>query len=260
MQFKVWMIVYFLTCIFFPFNSFAIFIVKRDNLKNYSCRLDVVLIASTGRSGSTMFTENLKKYIPPNSVLKTHLLPPDRKFKGKIIFIFSNPDQAAESALYMTLHNEQFGERHFAYVETADREWLNRIGGARNQTEQDNLLSYDALGIHEHLKIWLYTQTKPTTLNNAQILAIKYENLWDDNTIEAIRKFLNIYHFKLPPKKTRGRHKKNDTFLPKEITFKKMYNLGTSTDPHYAAYAAAKVMWEEAPPFQFLQISRNDRD
>jgi hypothetical protein len=258
MRLKVWIIVYLLMWISFPFNSYAIFLPKRENLKNYECRLDVVMIASTGRSGSTMLTEHLKKYMPSGSVLKSHLLPPDRKFRGKIIFIFSNPDQAAESALYMTLHRELFGEIHFANVETADREWLNRIGGSRNQTEQDNLLSYDALGTYEHLKIWLYTHTRPATPKNAQILAIKYENLWDKSTIHAIRKFLNINHFKLPRKKARGY--KKDLLFPKEVAFRKMYNLGTSTEPRYAAYAPAKVLWEQAPPFQFLQISRNGHD
>jgi hypothetical protein len=246
------MIISFLILISCPFNGYAIFIAKRESLKNYEKRPDVVFIASTGRSGSTMLTRQFKKYISASRVLKTHLLPPSANFLGKIIFIFSNPDQAAESALYMTLHREGFGKRHFTFVETADRGWLRRIGDARNQTEQDNLLAYDALGIYEHLKIWLHTRTRPVTPQNAQILAIKYEHLWDKSTIKAIRTFLDIDDFKLPPKRPRG-HKEED-LLTQEITFKKMYNLGTSTNPSYAAYADAKILWEEAPPFQFLQI------
>ena len=258
MRFKVLIIACLLTSISFPFNSYAIFIANRDTLKKYDRIPNVVMIASTGRSGSTMLTRQLKKYIPSKLVLKTHLLPPDRSFQGKIIFIFSNPDQAAESALYMTLHKERFGKRHFSFVETADRNWLNRIGGAHNQTEHDNLLSYDALGIYQHLKMWLYTRTRPVDSKNAQILAIKYENLWEKKTVQAIRNFLNIHYFKLPPKRPRGYEQ--ESLFPQEITFRNIYNLGTATEPQYAAYDDAKILWEAAPPFQFLQISHNEPD
>lgn len=252
MRFKALMIVCMLALIMLPSNSYATFIANRETLKKFYSKPNLVMVASTGRSGSTMLTEQLKHFVPPANVLKTHILPPDRNFKGKIIFIFSNPDQAAESALYMTLHTSSFGKRHFTYVETADRLWLKKIGGPHKQTEKDNLLSYDALGIYEHLKVWLYTRTKPTDLKHAQILALKYENLWDDDTIQAIRKFLHIPNFTLPPKLPRG-HKSN--LFTRERTFRKIYNLGTEDDPRYAAYADAKILWEQAPPVQFLRIS-----
>jgi hypothetical protein len=256
MRLKLWIAICLLIGTTLSSLSYAsVFIAKRDGFKNYYGRQDIVMIASAGRSGSTMLTEQIEKYLSSHSVLKTHLLPPDRRFKGKIIFIFSNPDQAAESALYRILHGNRFGYEHFAHVETADREWLKRIGGPFNQTEQDNLLSYDALGTYVHIKEWLYQRTEPTSLEHAQILAIKYENLWDEKTVRAIRKFLHIPNFELPPKEERGH--KEDELLPQEIAFRQIYNLGTPDNPRYAAYDDARVLWEQAPPFQFLKISRH---
>lgn len=228
------------------------FIAKREEYKRFYNNSNHVIIASTGRSGSTMLTEQLKKYIPSKNVIKTHLLPPNPRYTGKILFIFSNPDQAAESALYMSLHHKLFAKNHFNYGETVDHGWVEKIGGAFYQTEEDNLLSYDALGVYEHLKAWLYTQTEPASSKNAHILAIKYENLWDQATIEAIRKFLLTPKFRLPPKRTRGRDK--EELNPLEISVRKRYNLGTKSNPRYAAYDEARILWEQAPPFQYLNI------
>ena len=253
MRFKILTILSLLTWIILPYSSQATFIADRESLVPYYGKQNVVIIASTGRSGSTMLTQQVTKYDARDKVLKTHLLPPDARFKGKILFIFSNPDQAAESALYMTLHHRKFAKNHFTYMETTDWEWLKRIGGPLHQTKEDNLLSYDALGIYDHLKIWLYTQTEPADPIDAQILAIKYENLWDRKTVQAIQTFLNIPYFTLPPKRARGRTESQ--LFPKEIAFKKTYNLGTKTDPRYAAYADARILWEQAPPIQYLKIS-----
>lgn len=251
MRLKALIVVCLTMWMFTPVHS-TTFLPERKDYEKYCGNPDFVLIASTGRSGSTMLTKHLEKYIP-GKVLKTHLLPPNKKcFKGKIIFIFSDPDQAAESALYGTFHflKPPFGERHFRHVETADRAWLARIGGPFKQNEKDNLLSYDALGIDEHLKVWLHTGTKPATLKNAQILAVKYENLWDESTVEAIRDFLGLPHFKLPEQLPRG-HK---NLYKNEKLFRKIYNLGTEDNPKYAAYDAARALFEQAPPFQYLKI------
>jgi len=252
MRLKALILIYLLIGLISPCNSHAIFIANRESLKNYCGNSDYVIIASTGRSGSTMLTGQLKKSTSSINVLKTHLLPPNKKyFSGKILFIFSNPDKSAESALYMMLHHNLFGERHFTHVETANREWLHNIGGSHGQNEQNNLLSYDALGTYEHLKVWLYTGTKPAKPSQAQILAIKYENLWEENTITAIRNFLGLPHFNLPPKRPRG-HK---NLSSKELKFRELYNLGTKNHPRYAAYDDARRLWEQAPPFQYLRIS-----
>lgn len=251
MQIKIWIT----ACLFLLFSlssSYATFIPKRENLEPYYTRSDVVMVASTGRSGSTMLTQQLRKYFSSGKILKTHLLPPKAKFKGKILFIYSDPNHATESALYMMLHHEKFGPNHFTNMETADRKWFKRLGGSWGQTVEDNLLCYDALGIYEHLKSWLYTRTTPADPEHAQILAIKYENLWDEDTVRAIRSFLQIDHFQLPPKLPRGKDKVQ--LYPKEVRFRKIYNLGTEESPRYAAYDDATLLWEEAPPFQYLKI------
>lgn len=230
------------------------FISNREGLNLYGNFINVVLISSPGRSGSTLLTEALTKYATRFKVFKSHLLPPNSRFKGKCIFIFSNPDQAAESCLYRILHGHDFGEEHFANVETADRQWLKKIGGPFNQTERDNLLSYDALGTLKQLKEWLLIRTEPAELNEANILAIKYENLWDPATKEAIKGFLHISRFKLPPQEER---KHNQDLLPQEIAFRNIYNLGTKDDPHYKAYNQARALWEAAPPIQYLKLRKN---
>ncbi len=236
-----------------PLQHYAsVFIANREQLKKYCGREDVVLLASTGRSGSTMMTSQLKRYIPTNNVLKTHLLPPENQcFKGKIIFIFSNPDKATESALYMMLHKRLFAERHFNHVEKADRDWFNHLGGAHQQTIDNNLLNYDALRITEHLNSWLHADVKLASIQNANILAIKFERLWDKETVQAIREFLNIPSFSLPPRKKRGHY---DHLFPNEAAFRKEHNLGTATKPLYEAYNEARELWEKAPSFQFLKL------
>lgn len=238
---------------YFPSTNFAsTFIANREQLKKYANQEDIVLLASTGRSGSTMMTAQLNQFMPAKKVLKTHLLPPqNEEFKGKIIFIFSNPDKATESALYMMLHKRLFAERHFNHMEKADREWFNNLGAARNQTPDNNLLNYDAFRITEHLDAWLHQNVKPASMQNANILAIKFERLWDKETIQAIRDFLNLPNFSLPPRKKRGHY---DHLFPNEIAFRKQYNLGTPSKPQYAAYNEARKLWSDAPSFQFLKL------
>lgn len=253
MQLQIWT-VFFLLLMIVPFDSNAFIVVRtKEGIKKYCGHPEYVMIASTGRSGSTMLTRQLEKFISERKVLKTHILPPDHScFKGKILFIFSNPDKSAESALFQTLHQAHFGDQHFVHVQTADREWLKRIGGPYKQTEEDNLLSYDALGIHRHLKVWLQTRVVPTTLQDAQILAIKFENLWDPKTIRAIRKFLHLPKFDLPAQEERG----HENLFEHEAHFHEMYNLGSKDNPRYAAYDEARMLWEQAPPFQFLKIKQ----
>lgn len=253
MKYRLLNIFWMLVLVLFPLTSYSEnFIAKRQQLKLFLNKKNVLLLASTGRSGSTMLTKQLTKYAKNYETWKTHLLPPESIFKGKIIFIFSNPDIAAESALYMTLHRKDFGKRHFNHLETADKSWLKKIGHAHNQTEQDNLLSYDALGCAKHLEVWLHEGTEPCDIHEAQILAIKFENLWEKETIQAIRNFLKVPSFKLPPKRERG-YDANELF-PHERAFRNLYNLGTEKEPRYAAYDHARVLWEQALPYQFYKI------
>ncbi|MBS0654939.1 MAG: hypothetical protein JSR46_04105 [Verrucomicrobia bacterium] len=212
----------------------------------------VVMIASPGRSGSTLLTDCIERASGKYKVVKTHLLPPNKKYRGKILFIFSNPDKAAESALHMTLHDAGFAAEHFFHMGTAKRKWVKQINKGFQQTKGRNLLACDALGCYPHLKKWLYTRTKASTPKKAQILAIKYEDLWKGSTIRAIRKFLRLRAFSLPPQKRRGYS--GEDLLPQERLFREAYNVGSSEQPIYSAYDKARRIWKDAPPYQFLKI------
>lgn len=229
------------------------FIPKHEQLQPYYGNKKVLLISSPGRSGSTLLTDAAKKYGSRYKVLKTHLLPPDTRYKGKILFIFSNPDQAAESACHLLIASRSGGATHFYNVETADQDWFAKIGqDGKNQNETYNLLAYDALGCEKQLEEWLHVKTEPCNRQKAQILAIKYEHLWDEETVQAIKKFLKLQTFHLPPKLARG--KAEEELFPQEILFRQLYNLGTKEEPLYQAYDRARELWKEAPPLQFLKF------
>lgn len=232
-----------------PGNSY--FIKTREQLEKISHNKNVVIVASTGRSGSTMLYDTLLKQTS-FTLNKTHLLAPNAFFKGRIIFIFSSPDKAIESALHFSLINPQFGKEHIEHMETSDEEWLHQIKDSTHQTISHNLLCYDALGCKQHLSKWLFEETTPCTVKEAQILAIKYEDLWEESTIEAIKSFLLLDKLTLPVKKIRGC--KPEKLCPEELIFRSTYNLGTLESPRYAAYDEARALWEAAPSFQFLKI------
>jgi hypothetical protein len=234
-----------------------IFIPAQEDLIPYYDVANSVLIASTGRSGSTILLDEVFKCAPKDWILlKTHILPPKKSYRGKIIFIFSNPDKAAESALHITIDDcwSWFGQLHFNHLESSDKDWLNMIGGeVIFQTEQHNLLAYDALGSTQQLACWLYCRTLPCDRKHAQILAVKYENLWEPATLQAIRDFLSFDDFALPPYIARGA--KLEQLSVKERWFRTLYNLGTEEEPRYEAYDEARWFWKNAPPFQFLGIN-----
>eukprot|EP00697_Spironema_sp_BW2_P015031 gnl/Spiro4/5738_TR2937_c0_g1_i1.p1 gnl/Spiro4/5738_TR2937_c0_g1~~gnl/Spiro4/5738_TR2937_c0_g1_i1.p1 ORF type:complete len:297 (-),score=-71.06 gnl/Spiro4/5738_TR2937_c0_g1_i1:828-1718(-) len=211
---------------------------------------DIVVIASPGRSGSVMLKEALLQGASGRyDVYHTHLLPPEIPFQGKIIYIFSCPDQAAESRLGSLTMTETIAENPFSQVESADQEWGKRFRLASQQTLRDNLLSYDGLGFAKHYKEWLYLKTIPCDLSEAQILAIKYEQLWEKETIIAIKKFLDLEHFSLPEYRPRSDKKTNTLMAP----MRKLYNKGTDAHPRYEAYDEARLYWENAPAFEFLK-------
>lgn len=229
------------------------FIATRDQFTEYARDKNIILIASPGRSGSTMLTDAITKCKGKSKVLKTHLLPPDTSFQGKILFIFSNPDQAAESALYRVLHSRSNGKTHFSHVESADGLWFKALGeNGHNQTETNNLLTYDALGCAIQLEEWLHNRARICDLQDAQILAIKYEHLWDPETVQAIKAFLKLKTFELPQKKSRGYT--TDDLTANELAFRKKHNLGTNEEPLYRAYDKARELWLGAPSYQFLML------
>jgi hypothetical protein len=62
MRFKILTILSLLTWIILPYSSQATFIADRESLVPYYGKQNVVIIASTGRSGSTMLTQQVTKY------------------------------------------------------------------------------------------------------------------------------------------------------------------------------------------------------
>ena len=247
-------------CLFFIFFSLSLspslygkgdFISSPDDLNEYIHDCKIVIIASMGRSASTMLTETIRHYAKEYTVLKTHLAP-DSRHCGKTMFVFSNPDQAAESALYrMMYRSPSNGFTHVKHLFSADRKWFAKIGNnAKNQTDKDNLLAYDGLGYEKHLTYWLFKKVKKCSPDKATILAVKYENLWDEETVEAINKFLRIPEFRLPPRIERGC---SSYEIPSKMRrFIALYNQGTAEQPIYRAYDKARRLWQEAKPFEFF--------
>lgn len=237
-------------CIFMSFFCFGTFIETETDWLPLMGRKDILVIASPGRSGSSLIALRAQLHAKKYRVIKTHLMVP-KGFMGRILFIFSNPDMAAESALHRTYEIRDWGNRHFMHMFSSDKTWLKEIGGdARNQTMEQNFLSYDALGTGLHLQEWLL-QLEAASVDEANILAIKYENLWDEETQEAIKDFLSIDSWKLPQKRQRG-YSENELSAP-EVAFRNRYNRGTYDNPRYDAYDFAREIWEKAPPFQFLK-------
>lgn len=240
----------------FPALTFAHgFIEDKKKLEPYLNRTDCILVASSGRSGSSILTATVINYATNYIVIKTHLLPPDKSFTGKILFIYSNPDKAAESILHRMLDQPPlWGFRHFRHMESSDQSWLEKIEDPTKQTEEHNLLEFDALGYYRQLNDWLLLKTHKsfTTPFESKILAIKYENLWDAETINAIKEFFGIDVFILPPKRKRG-YQENELF-PIEIACRNLYNRGTWENPIYSAYDEARLLWSSMPPFQFLML------
>lgn len=237
---------------FLSTNLFSSFIVRQSDLVQWNDRGDFVCIASPGRSGSTFLFNVCVAQLSGYQILKTHILPPTISFSGKFIFIFSNPNQAAESALYILLRDSNFGRDHFRHLESSDQNWLNDLGSTANQTEIHNLLNYDALGCCQQLEHWLYTDTIPCGLEEANVLAIKYENLWDDDTVQALKDFLSNDKLVLPAKAMRGYTE--DSLSSRERLFRTLYNQGSFNEPRYEAYDKARDLWLAAPPFQYYRV------
>lgn len=229
------------------------FIKKRIELNKYTDRGDVVMVASIGRSGSSMLYQTLVASADGYTVLKTHILPPDPTFKGKIIFIFSKPDTSIESALYQSLTSQEFIIDHFNNMELSDRGWLAQVHGGDKQTISNNLLCYDALGYGRQMNQWLVLKTVEANRPvDAQIMAIKYEDLWDPATIQGVIEFLGLESLPLPLQK--ARRYKDRANHPLQRMFIEHHNIGTDSDPIYQAYDEPRKLWEQAPAFQFLNL------
>lgn len=245
-------IIFILFCICYCESSFSIgFLRDRQSYQDFLANPNSLVVASIGRSGSSMLQDVLLEYATPYyQVTKTHLLPPTFLINGKIIFIFGDPNASAQSVCEIMFKDSLWIKHHFSQIETSDMKWLYELDSMQ-QTIDHNLLNYDALGYEQHLQKWLQTQTVRCEINEAQILAIKYENLWDVDTIQSIKSFLQIPFLELPLYKPRGTRSKMNEIL---TDIKTAYNQGTEDNPHYEAYKKATMYWEQAPNFQYLKI------
>lgn len=210
------------------------------------------MVCSPGRSGSTLLADVLDKSKPSKHILKSHLLPPKREWKGKIIFIYSDPDKAAESICHVSLE-ESTWDWHFKHVETSDINWLQKIGSIVSQTVEDNLLAYDALGTDKQLWQWLVKGVEKCAFLECTVLAVKYEHLWDAEVIKKIKQFCNLSYFPLPERKERGYGFQSLSEFEKQI--RTIYNLGTEKEPRYAAYDNARAIWKRAPKILYFRLA-----
>ena len=232
------------------------FMPHPDDYKKFNLNKDTITVCSPGRSGSTLLADIMDISKPYKLILKSHLLPPKLPWHGKIVYIYSNPDKAAESIFHVSLDHSFICDGrstwclHFDHVETADKAWLAKIGDTVNQTVAVNLLSYDALGTERHLKRWLRKDVSPSTEKKGTILAIKYEHLWESGTIEAIKRFCGFDYFPLPEKKERGYALEVRSDLEKDV--RRRYNLGTEAKPRYEAYDKARNIWKTAEKIQYF--------
>ena len=96
------------------------FLRNQEEFLEYKDNPNIVVIASPGRSGSTMLTQSIVNCSSSYRVLKTHCLPPQKDFKGKILFIYSDPNKAVESVFSYSLRDGNFGKEHFINMEGSD--------------------------------------------------------------------------------------------------------------------------------------------
>jgi hypothetical protein len=228
----------------FPYFDF---ISNRDKIKNFDFYSSDIICASSGRSGSTMLTSFLELSFPESRVFKTHLLPLD-SFPGKIIFIYSNPHKAAESVLHQFSLSKDFSFFHIRHMESSKIEWHLGLDDDSNNKVVQNILAADFIGYGEQIKEWVYN-LEIADFSNATVMCIKYENLWDKNTLINLANFLGVDSVTLPEQKKRGAFFKDLSIQEVELINK--YNIGTKNDPRYKAYDFAFDLWEAAPPFSF---------
>jgi hypothetical protein len=252
---KSFFIIYFLIIYSVNLQAFSEFLSEREQLKDLNCLDSDLICASSGRSGSTMFTKFLVSKFPTSRVFKMHLLPPE-KFSGKIIFLYSNPHKAAESALHQFYLDKNFSYLHVRHMESSLKEWHLELDDESNDKLLENILKLDLIGYGEQIKQWVY-ELENSDVTNAKVMAIKYENLWDEETLVNLANFLGIESVNLPEWKQRGDFHHELSF--KERSLINTYNLGTTDHPKYQAYDFAYNLWESAPPFSFHTLKKTNK-
>lgn len=232
-----------------------VFIKNQNEISELNCSDLDIMCASIGRSGSTMLTKSIKNNFPDRKILKTHILPP-QNFAGKIIFIFSNPYHSIESVMNQ-FRDSNFTYNHIRNLESSSLDWHLPNNQYYNNLIIENLFKVDLLGLEKQLKDWVYNLEEANE-NEAKVMAIKYEKLWDDQTQKMIAKFLNVDEFKLPVQKSRGIFK--NKLSKKEKRLLQQYNIGSVDNPYYEAYEVAYDLWKNAPDYSFHSLKKTSEN
>lgn len=171
-----------------------------------STKLPGVVLASYGRSGSTMLYEAIggamspgrfsrgRRFVfdlswslaedPPKrgTVCKTHDYPQALRGRDdlKSVFVFGSPIEAVRSVIL----------QH----QTRGAEWVQEhLDHLKSTGRFEDITTNDVLGIGAQLDAW-------TTFTGAPVLCIRYEALWRE--IDRLRDFTNL-NVELPPKRAR---------------------------------------------------------
>lgn len=176
-------------------------------------RKPCVIVASIGRSGSSIVTGRLKRsaktvwlkktawFSPtlatapllPGTICKTHDLPDaltDRTEAVKALFIFGS---TLDSALSVQSCIQRYGP-----------DWgITHLKHLKSTGHIDDLFKYDVGGLGAQIKSWATFDGTPT-------LCVRYDALWD-NTAEISR--FTGYRFKLPVFKQRSPKQFDDTTM-----------------------------------------------
>lgn len=180
--------------------------LKKFRQKFYKSDIPPVLVASFGRSGSTMVYKSVcqsmtmarfgrhKKFVCDNAwnlqgekfssgiVYKTHDFPTESisMHNLRTIFVFGSPIDAVRSVIKQ---NELLGAK-----------WTDRhLKHLKARGTLDEIWTSDILGLERQLESWTTTQL-------GSVLCVKFDSLWDN--ISQISDFIEL-DFCLPPKKAR---------------------------------------------------------
>jgi len=170
------------------------------------------IVAGLGRCGTTFLTECLiDSGLYPNMIFisdlsqiksfvggylyKTHSYPPDAlPYNVKLIYMFRNPMNIALSAFYKInewgkIHHQHFHSDLFV--------------------PNDDILKRDTLKLESQFDAWYQPQ-------GFDFLSIKYENLFDSDTLAMLNEYLEIHldFKKITPSQTDYRdHPKSDELI-----------------------------------------------
>lgn len=197
--------------------------IKRNIYTHITPIETTMIVASYGRSGSTMLFNNLidsatNKRVPkwlkagakgkgrdldtikikPGLIYPTHHYPPKRTLpeKARVIYIFADPVEVILSLLHL-VHTGKWSQETFL------NHCKNLQVSFQDIKSVDELVYEDKLNLEKHFDAWLAESRFP-------IAFVKYEHLWEHE--ENISSFVG-FNVSLPPRKERSEKKVNDATM-----------------------------------------------